>query len=394
MARASDSGRQWASDSAGSARWAQDSDWRTGQASDSRTLGLGRAWGASEENQTLIQNQMLTSGLGALGQAAKLFCGAKTAEGLSPRSITWYRMILDRLIGRLGADRPVDGITLPELRAWLVGLRSSLAPISVAGYVRGLRAVGNWLAVDGLAEARAFRTLARPRVPHKVIEPLSDGDLRRLLAACGPRDRAILLLLLDTGLRVSEAAGIRLRDLRPDGTIKVMGKGAKERIVPVGSAARTAIIRYLERRGDAGPDAPLFLGQSGEALTLHGIQQLLERLKDRVGVTGRCSPHTFRHTFARSYLVNGGDVFTLQRILGHTSLEMVRRYVALSDTDVANRHRAASPADRLVGPKRRAAGAGAESTDAPPARATGQASRSTGEAFRWTARRSSSSRST
>ena len=65
MARASDSGRQWASDSAGSARWAQDSDWRTGQASDSRTLGLGRAWGASEENQTLIQNQMLTSGLAA-----------------------------------------------------------------------------------------------------------------------------------------------------------------------------------------------------------------------------------------------------------------------------------------------------------------------------------------
>jgi len=193
MARASDSGRQWASDSAGSARWAQDSDQRTGRASDSRTPGLGRAWGASEENQTLTQDQMLTSGL-ALGQAAELFCGAKTAEGLSPRSITWYRMILDRLIGRLGADRPVDGITPPELRAWLVDLRSSLAPISIAGYVRGLRAVGNWLTADGLAEARAFRTLARPRVPHKVIEPLSDGDLRRLLAACGPRDRAILLL--------------------------------------------------------------------------------------------------------------------------------------------------------------------------------------------------------
>lgn len=338
-------------------------------------------------------DQMLASEL-ALGQAAELFCGAKTAESLSPRTIIWYRMILDRLTGRLGADRRVDGITLPELRSWLVALRTTLAPISVAGYVRGLRAFGNWLAADGLAEARAFRTLARPRVPHKVIEPLSDEDLRRLLAACGPRDRAILLLLFDTGLRVSEAAGIRLGDLRPDGTIKVMGKGAKERIVPVGSAARTAIIRYLERRGEADPDAPLFRSQSGEALTLNGIQQLLVRLKNRVGIAGRCSPHTFRHTFARSYLVNGGDVFTLQRILGHTSLEMVRRYVALADTDVASRHRAASPADRLVGPRRSGDWAARGAEEGSRARAAAQPSRSTGEALRWTARRSSSRRST
>ena len=79
------------------------------------------------------------------------------------------------------------------------------------------------------------------------------------------------------------------------------------------------------------------------------MQQVFKRLKTRAGITGRCSPHSLRHTFARSYLVNGGDVFSLQRILGHTTLDMVKRYVSMADADVAAKHRTASPADRLVG---------------------------------------------
>jgi site-specific recombinase XerD len=331
----------------------------------------------------------------ALGRAADLFCAAKQAEGLSRRSIVWYRMILDRLSGRFGTDLPVDALRPAELRAWLLELRATLAPVSIAGYVRGLRAFGNWLLGDGLAEARALRTLARPRVPRMIKEPLADDDLRRLLAVANTRDAAILLLLVDTGLRVSEVAGITLADLRADGSIKVMGKGAKERIVPVGSAARRAIGRYLDERAELNHDGPLLLGQSGEGLTVTGIQQLLRRLSARAGVTARCNPHRFRHTFAHHYLVNGGDVFTLQQILGHTSLEMVRRYVALADGDVADRHRLASPGDRLLR---------ARSPERPPVRAgvrgwsgsrrsEAQPSRSTGDAARW-ARRSSSRSST
>jgi site-specific recombinase XerD len=213
-----------------------------------------------------------------LGLGVDLFLGAKAAEGASPKTIIWYRMILMRAVAAFGADHPIDRLTGPDLRAWLVELRTTLAPVSVAGYVRTLKVFGNWLQAEQLAEASGLRALRKPRVHDKLIEPVPDDTLRRLLGLASVRDRAILLLLLDTGLRVSEAAGIRLGDLRPDGSVKVMGKGAKERIVPIGTTARGAIVRYLGQRGPGAPDAPLFLGRRG-ALDWRGMQQVLKRLK-------------------------------------------------------------------------------------------------------------------
>jgi integrase/recombinase XerC len=278
----------------------------------------------------------------------RLYLDAKTAEGLSPRSIEWYAMVLGRVARDLGPGREIDTISPSELRAWLVTLRETLSPGSVLGYYRASKAFGNWLAREGIAAAAGFLALRRPKTPSRVIEPIPDDDLRRLLAAASVRDRALILLLLDTGLRLSEAAGITLSDLRADGSIKVMGKGSRERIVPVGPTARSALVRYLSERRTGDPNDGLFLGREG-ALTTRGIHQLLARLKRRTGVRSRCNPHSLRHTFARAYLVNGGDLFSLQRILGHSTLDMVRRYVALADSDVARRHEVASPADRLLG---------------------------------------------
>lgn len=164
------------------------------------------------------------------------------------------------------------------------------------------------------------------------------------------RDRAIVLLLLDTGLRVSELAGLRGCDLRPDGSVKVTGKGVLERIVPVGIAARQALLRYLRAGQRLEPEEPILRAErGGQPLDAKGIQSIFKRLKTRAGIPGRCSPHLLRHTFARAYLVNGGDAFSLQRMLGHATLDMVKRYVALADADLVARHRDASPADRLLG---------------------------------------------
>ena len=199
-------------------------------------------------------------------------------------------MIVGRAGRRFGEARPVDAVPAAELRAWLIELRASLAPESIAGYVRSL------------------------------------------LALADERERALAVVLLDTGLRLSKLASLRVGDVRPDGTLHVMGKGAKERIVPIGASARRALVRYLATRSAVGPGDPLFCGRWGPALTAGGIQQAIARLGRRAAVGTRCSPHTFRYTFARGYLVNGGDVFSVQQILGHATLDMVRRYLARGST--------------------------------------------------------------
>jgi Phage integrase family len=132
-----------------------------------------------------------------------------------------------------------------------------------------------------------------------------------------------------------------------------MGKGAKERIVPIGASARRALVRYLATRAAVAPGDPLFCARWGPALTARGIQLAIARLGRRAAVGTRCSPHTFRHTFARGYLVNGGDVFSLQQILGHATLDMVRRYVYFASFETVRRlHAAASAADGLlIGPR-------------------------------------------
>jgi Phage integrase family len=294
-----------------------------------------RAW-ASDSNGHLT-----------LIQAVDLFLAAKAAEGISPKTSSWYRMILARLAHAFEPSRPVDGLSAPEIRAWLLKLRTTLAPVSVAGYVRTLKAFGNWLHAEELAEAGAFRSLRKPRVPVKLIEPVRRHPppvARSCLGArsgdppAPPRHRP---------------AGVRGgRHPAPRPTLGWLGQGhgqGCERTDRPDRLDRARGDRSLHRSAWTGHPRRAALPRPARRPRLAGMQQVLKRLKTRAGVTGRCSPHSLRHTFARSYLVNGGDVFSLQQILGHTTLDMVKRYVSLADADVAAKHRVASPADRLMG---------------------------------------------
>jgi integrase/recombinase XerD len=261
-----------------------------------------------------------------------------------------------------------------EIRAFILFLKSKkrfsqhpyatpqqdgLSDHSINCYVRSVRAFWSWLAGEGIIDENPFARVKVPRAPRKVIPTFSPSQIRALLGAIdtatpeGFRDCVIILTLLDTGLRVSELAGLRLDDVwLEEGVLKVTGKGGKERIIPIGKGVRRLLWRYISgvRPGPENPSCDaVFLTADGRPLTVHRIRNRMTVYGRRAGLSGvRCSPHTLRHTAAVSFLRNGGDVFSLQRLLGHSTLLMTRHYCELADVDVRRAHATASPVDNLT----------------------------------------------
>lgn len=231
-----------------------------------------------------------------------------------------------------------------------------LKAISVQNYVRGLRAFFNWLYREGYTEDNLLAQLRPPKAPQKLVEVLTDEEIARILACLdsdtpsGCRDMAMVITFLDSGLRLSELTSLQLAETYIDqGYLKIMGKGSKERIVPIGGLAQKALQRYVFHfrpepwRKDKDY---LLLTLEGKPMSVNSVQLVFSRLAHKSGVK-RFHPHLCRHTFATNYLINGGDLFSLQQILGHTSLEMVRRYVTLASSQVQVQHRKFSPMDRM-----------------------------------------------
>ncbi len=162
------------------------------------------------------------------------------------------------------------------------------------------------------------------------------------------RNRAILLTLIDTGIRASELCQLQIRHalLRNQEKFLIIehGKRDKSRHVPISPSTAQAIWKYLSTRLQARLEDPLFATSSGRPISRYNLKNMLLALGQRAGVPN-VHPHRFRHTFAIQYLRNGGDVFTLQRILGHATLSMVQHYLALADADAQSAHRRASPVD-------------------------------------------------
>jgi len=168
------------------------------------------------------------------------------------------------------------------------------------------------------------------------------------------RDRLIILTLLSTGIRAEELCGIKFKDLDLEGrTIKVAGKGRgrgkKERMVHFGKTTARAFWRYLSpRMKQLHPDDPMFTVGADDlphVMSRDYLWKLVHRIGERAGLQKDVGPHLFRHTFATNYLRNGGDLFTLQNLLGHTSLEMVKRYAQIVAADCARVHEQADPVD-------------------------------------------------
>jgi integrase/recombinase XerD len=234
-----------------------------------------------------------------------------------------------------------------------------LSPFTVHRYARSIRAFWSWLYAEGYILENPMVKMKLPRLPRKIIATFTKEQIRKMIAklnlktAMGFRNFVIILLLLDTGLRLSELTGIRLSDIDfKQSYLTVMGKGGKERIVPFGTQVRRVLWRYISiyRNGPYSSENDYLLQTSmGAPVRRNGVRLVILRLGRIAGISGiRCSAHTFRHTFAKEYLLQGGDIFSLQHILGHNSLEMVRNYVNLVASDVSRQHRKYSPVDNVV----------------------------------------------
>jgi site-specific recombinase XerD len=299
----------------------------------------------------------------------------------SQKTLQWHQTALGLLCRFLQEER---GITLvgevdaADINAWFASMRktpSSRGKVrserTIQTYARSARAFFHWLVRRETIERNPFDRVTFPKVGKPLIRTIEPEEFERLLVACTPpgevgpladraaaRNRAILWVLYDTGIRLSELCGLRTGDFdRKHGLITVNGKGSKERRIALGQNCLRHLLYYLERHrpndeelsewGSIGEDH-LFLSETRTPLTINGVTLLFARLRKRAGITDkRISPHIFRHTFAIRYLVLGNDPFSLQELLGHEDMTTVKNYMHMNDETIQQQKRKYSPGDHL-----------------------------------------------
>jgi integrase/recombinase XerD len=310
------------------------------------------------------------------------FVNYKTAEGLSQRSVDSYKRILDQW-AEYGGNKKIAQITDSEINKYLVYMRTEYVPRRFSGNTRALspKSLRNiWITLCSFftwahTEFRfenPMKSVPVPRFQKVDVEPFTQEEIERMLKVCtysreadtfmrrkfamrrptANRDQAIILTLLDSGIRASEFSSLRVGDFDAKrGKLEIRhgveggAKGGKGRVVYLGKTARHAVWRYLAEREDGeDANAPLFVVGRNRSFNPDALRHLIKNIAERADVK-KAYPHKFRHTFAITYLRSGGDVFTLQSLLGHGSLDMVRHYARIAQVDVEQAHRKASPVD-------------------------------------------------
>lgn len=206
---------------------------------------------------------------------------------------------------------------------------------------------------EGFVPKHPFANLKRPKLPEIVINVLTEEEIEAITKSVNPntflgsRMATIFSLLMDTGIRATELLTLKVEDTDLErNSIKVKGKGNKERIVPFGNTTKKVIMRYVVTFRPKSGNPCLILSMAGEPVTYDGLAHIVKRLGEIV-VIPRLHPHLFRHTFAVRYLMNGGDLMTLRLILGHTSISVTQMYLHLAQQHIQVQYNKHSPMDRL-----------------------------------------------
>ncbi len=278
--------------------------------------------------------------------AIEEFLMAKVAAGFSVRTIEAYRHRLYRFRDWLG-QRPLSRGTL---RGYLASLQQDkrLGPVSVSMYFRDVGVWCRWLTSEGVIEENPAAGL-RFKAPQRRPPSYSIDHLHRLFAVSDARDRAIIITLLDTGLRVSELTSLQRTTIDwSTGAFTVVGKGEKERVGWLSEPTLQALRVYLATRMDADP--ALWYGRT-QALQPNGVHQAIKRRVRQAGLQGevRRLLHSFRATFAKHYIQRGGDLESLRKLLGHSTIAMSAFYAQLADDELAAKKAAVNPLAAVLG---------------------------------------------
>lgn len=306
-----------------------------------------------------------------LSEAIEALAIATIADGRSLLTATAYRSKLAQLVAFLG-DVAIDQVTVSDLRRYVADLRSretryggttarpevdgGLSVATVAGHVRSVKRLFNWLQLEGLIAVNPAQRIKVPKTPRDEPKAYALEDLQRLIEATAGdepaslRNRAIILFLADTGCRVAGLAGLRVIDLDMSGRIaRITEKGSKTRKVPFSEPTRAALAAWLEVRPGDTPYVCAAVARSGrDHLSAEGIRQMLRRLARKSGATGPVNPHSFRHGFAREYLLSGGDLATLADLMGHSDVQVTwQSYAIFRTSELQAKHDKHSPIARM-----------------------------------------------
>ncbi|WP_286884060.1 tyrosine-type recombinase/integrase [Aneurinibacillus sp. UBA3580] len=311
-----------------------------------------------------------------LDDALDIFVRAKEAEGMRPRTLADYRRHMEFFKRYLPSDITyIDEITPSLIRDYITYLRKehrayegvegrektekglSITTINIR--LRTMKTMFNFWHNEGMTESNAMATIKQLRNDEaKEVEGLSDEELRRVLESYNERyfaewrDKTLILLLLDTGMRINEALTLTVQQIDfKQLSLYIpseIAKNRKEREIPLSrEVAKKVKELYEETRQYFGDTDYIFMNAYGEPMSPDTFRRRLNRLKNKLKMP-KLHPHMFRHTFARNYILNGGDLFTLQKILDHSDITTTRKYIQMDTEHIRNQHNKYSPVKKIL----------------------------------------------
>lgn len=287
------------------------------------------------------------------------FMTVKKTEGLSVRTITDYYTNFEYFKSYIVEDLSSDQISTDVFRGFVGYMlhEQDLSPVTANIRIRTMRAFIRFCFIEGFIDSPIHDNFKPVKTPEDTLESFTPDEIKKLLSVIddelytGYRDKLIILVLLDTLVRISELVSIKRAnvDLKAGFITLEAGhtKTRKARTVPLSTKTIKLLNEYINETADF-DDEYLFLTYDGHQINPSTIRIILRDYGKKAGITNkRVSPHTFRHTGALFYIMNGGDPFSLQKILGHSHMNMVRKYIQMTDTDVRRQHNSFSPLNRI-----------------------------------------------